>query len=69
MPEHKPGFRYVHVYFKGPKSYVNILLDEMVLRELPLAEDWLEELKEKTDRLRKRDVMIRYLFYTSLPNS
>eukprot|EP00794_Sanderia_malayensis_P008184 gene8184-9061_t len=62
LPAHKPGFRYVQIYFKGPKYHVNILIDGMELNELPLEEDWLEQTKAKTELLRKRHATIRINF-------
>ena len=50
----------MQVLFKGPKNHIDIVIDDMVLEELPLEEDWLQEIKARTDKLRKRDVTIKY---------
>ena len=61
LPSHKKGFRYVQILFKGPKHHVDIVIDDMVLEELPLEKDWLQAVKARTEKLRKRDVTIRYV--------
>eukprot|EP00112_Aurelia_sp_Birch-Aquarium-sp1_P016710 Seg381.27 transcript_id=Seg381.27/GoldUCD/mRNA.D3Y31 product="Anti-sigma-I factor RsgI6" protein_id=Seg381.27/GoldUCD/D3Y31 len=62
LPSRKNGFRYVQILFKGPKHHVDIVIDDMVLEELPLEKDWLQEVKARTEKLRKRDVTIRLRF-------
>ena len=61
LPSHKKGFKYVQILFKGPKHHVDIVIDDMVLEELPLEKDWLQAVKARTEKLRKRDVTIRYV--------
>ena len=60
LPKHKHGFKYVQILFKGPKNHVDIVIDDMVLEELPLEKDWLQEVKSRTEQLRKRHTTVRY---------
>ena len=49
----------MQILFKGPKHHVDIVVDDVVLEEMPLEEDWLQEVKARTEKLRKRDATIR----------
>ena len=46
--------------FKGPKNHIDIVIDDMALEELPLEEDWLKKIKARTEKLRKRNTIIKY---------
>ena len=59
LPKHKHGFKYVQIFYKGLKHHIDIVIDDMVLEELSLEDDWLQQTKAKTETLRKRDATIR----------
>ena len=60
MPVARTGFQYVFIYFKGPKSTIDIVLDDIFLGEIPQRPDWKAYSDLLINRNRKRNIEFRY---------
>ncbi|XP_029184845.2 endo-1,4-beta-xylanase 3-like isoform X1 [Acropora millepora] len=59
MPFARTGFQYVFIYFKGPKSTIDIVLDDIFLGEIPQRPDWKAYSDLLINRNRKRNIEFR----------
>ncbi|XP_001626084.3 endo-1,4-beta-xylanase 3 isoform X2 [Nematostella vectensis] len=59
MPRAAGGFDYVFLFFMGPKPSIDILVDDVSLKEVRQHKDWKDRTDRSIDRYRKRDVRIR----------
>jgi len=47
------------LYFKGPPTHVDIMIDEMKLEEIPKLADWQENFNDRIESVRMRDVVLK----------
>lgn len=59
MPVARSGFKYMFIYFKGPKPTVDIELDDFFLGEVLQQPDWKENSDVLINKHRKRNVRLR----------
>ena len=56
-----PVFDYVILYFKGPPSHVDILIDDVKVTPIPRFMNWRQYFGDRIEDVRKRDVVLRLL--------
>ena len=61
LPKTMLGYKYVFIYFKGPKRQIDIVLDDLHLIEVYQDPQWKAKTDLLIDRHRKRDVVVRYV--------
>ena len=66
LPSAPRGFKFVFIYFMGPKGSVDILVDDLYLKEIYQRPDWKARTGVLIDRYRKRTVSLRCLFSHSV---
>ncbi|XP_057304862.1 uncharacterized protein LOC130641875 [Hydractinia symbiolongicarpus] len=56
------SYRFVFIYFQGPKKHIDIYVDSMVLQQIQHLKNWKELNDMKIEKTRTRDVTVRVMF-------
>jgi hypothetical protein len=60
IPSQFKRVKYVFLYINGPNANTDILIDDSKLTVLPKDENWKKKADRMIEKIRKRDVTIKY---------
>jgi hypothetical protein len=64
IPSQFKRVKYVFLYINGPSANTDILIDDSKLTVLPKDENWKKKADSMIEKIRKRDVTIKYEIFS-----